>query len=85
MGAKGRGGQRQRGHRAWPVPRLKGTKVVAHDLAQPGSRSSWPAWAAEGENRGRRRGYLIDRGHAAVAERLTTLGGRHHRRAKRLT
>ena len=51
---------------------LKGTKVVAHDL-RTGIALILAGLAAEGETVVAP-GYLIDRGHAAVAERLTTLG-----------
>ena len=51
---------------------LKGTKVVAHDL-RTGIALILAGLCAEGETVVAP-GYLIDRGHAAVAERLTTLG-----------
>jgi UDP-N-acetylglucosamine 1-carboxyvinyltransferase len=51
---------------------LKGTKVVAHDL-RSGIALILAGLCAEGETVVAP-GYLIDRGHAAVAERLTTLG-----------
>ena len=51
---------------------LKGTEVVAHDL-RTGIALVLAGLAAEGETVVAP-GYLIDRGHAAVAERLTTLG-----------
>jgi UDP-N-acetylglucosamine 1-carboxyvinyltransferase len=51
---------------------LKGTKVVAHDL-RTGIALILAGLGAEGETVVAP-GYLIDRGHAAVAERLTTLG-----------
>ena len=51
---------------------LKGTKVVAHDL-RSGIALILAGLGAEGETVVAP-GYLIDRGHASVAERLTTLG-----------
>ena len=51
---------------------LKGTKVVAHDL-RTGIALILAGLCAEGETVVAP-GYLIDRGHATVAERLTTLG-----------
>jgi UDP-N-acetylglucosamine 1-carboxyvinyltransferase len=51
---------------------LKGTKVVAHDL-RTGIALILAGLAAEGETVVAP-GYLIDRGHATIAERLTTLG-----------
>jgi UDP-N-acetylglucosamine 1-carboxyvinyltransferase len=51
---------------------LKGTEVVAHDL-RTGIALILAGLAAEGETVVAP-GYLIDRGHAAIAARLTTLG-----------
>ena len=51
---------------------LKGTEVIAHDL-RTGIALILAGLAAEGETVVAP-GYLIDRGHAAVAARLTTLG-----------
>jgi UDP-N-acetylglucosamine 1-carboxyvinyltransferase len=51
---------------------LKGTEVVAHDL-RTGIALVLAGLAAEGETV-ISPGYLIDRGHAAVAARLTALG-----------
>jgi UDP-N-acetylglucosamine 1-carboxyvinyltransferase len=51
---------------------LKGTKVVAHDL-RTGIALVLAGLCAEGETVVAP-GYLIDRGHAAIAERFTTLG-----------
>ena len=51
---------------------LKGTKVVAHDL-RTGIALILAGLGAEGETVVAP-GYLIDRGHATVAERFTTLG-----------
>jgi UDP-N-acetylglucosamine 1-carboxyvinyltransferase len=52
--------------------RLHGTKVVAHDL-RTGIALILAGLAAEGETVVAP-GYLIDRGHAAIADRLSTLG-----------
>ncbi len=51
---------------------LKGTKVVAHDL-RAGIALILAGLSAEGETLVAP-GYLIDRGHAAIAGRFTTLG-----------
>jgi UDP-N-acetylglucosamine 1-carboxyvinyltransferase len=51
---------------------LKGTKVIAHDL-RTGMALILAGLGAEGETLVAP-GYLIDRGHAAIASRLTTLG-----------
>src|SRR6478672_47859 len=51
---------------------LKGTKVLAHDL-RTGLALILAGLGAEGETLVAP-GYLIDRGHAAIASRLTTLG-----------
>jgi UDP-N-acetylglucosamine 1-carboxyvinyltransferase len=51
---------------------LRGTKVIAHDL-RTGMALILAGLAAEGETVVAP-GYLIDRGHAAIASRLTTLG-----------
>jgi UDP-N-acetylglucosamine 1-carboxyvinyltransferase len=51
---------------------LKGTEVIAHDL-RSGIALILAGLAAEGET-AVSPGYLIDRGHASVASRLTTLG-----------
>jgi UDP-N-acetylglucosamine 1-carboxyvinyltransferase len=51
---------------------LKGTKVIAHDL-RTGMALILAGLGAEGETVVAP-GYLIDRGHAAIASRLTTLG-----------
>ena len=51
---------------------LRGTKVVAHDL-RTGIALVLAGLAAEGETVVAP-GYLIDRGHASIAERLSTLG-----------
>jgi UDP-N-acetylglucosamine 1-carboxyvinyltransferase len=51
---------------------LKGTKVIAHDL-RTGMALILAGLCAEGETVVAP-GYLIDRGHAAIASRLTTLG-----------
>jgi UDP-N-acetylglucosamine 1-carboxyvinyltransferase len=51
---------------------LRGTEVIAHDL-RTGMALILAGLAAEGETVVAP-GYLIDRGHAAVASRLTTLG-----------
>jgi UDP-N-acetylglucosamine 1-carboxyvinyltransferase len=51
---------------------LKGTKVVAHDL-RAGIALILAGLSATGETVVAP-GYLIDRGHAAIAERFTTLG-----------
>jgi UDP-N-acetylglucosamine 1-carboxyvinyltransferase len=51
---------------------LKGTEVIAHDL-RSGIALILAGLAAEGETVVTP-GYLIDRGHASVASRLTTLG-----------
>jgi UDP-N-acetylglucosamine 1-carboxyvinyltransferase len=51
---------------------LKGTEVIAHDL-RTGIALVLAGLAAEGETVVAP-GYLIDRGHASVAARLTTLG-----------
>jgi UDP-N-acetylglucosamine 1-carboxyvinyltransferase len=51
---------------------LKGTEVIAHDL-RSGIALILAGLAAEGETVVAP-GYLIDRGHASVASRLTTLG-----------
>ena len=52
--------------------RLKGTKVVAHDL-RGGIALILAGLSATGETVVAP-GYLIDRGHAAIADRFTTLG-----------
>jgi UDP-N-acetylglucosamine 1-carboxyvinyltransferase len=52
--------------------RLRGTKVIAHDL-RTGMALILAGLGAEGETVVAP-GYLIDRGHAAIASRLTTLG-----------
>jgi UDP-N-acetylglucosamine 1-carboxyvinyltransferase len=54
-----------------PAP-LKGTDVIAHDL-RTGIALILAGLAAEGETVVSP-GYLIDRGHASIATRLTTLG-----------
>jgi UDP-N-acetylglucosamine 1-carboxyvinyltransferase len=51
---------------------LKGTEVIAHDL-RSGIALILAGLAAEGETTVAP-GYMIDRGHASVAARLTTLG-----------
>ncbi len=51
---------------------LRGEEVVAHDL-RTGSALVLAGLAAEGETT-ITSGYYLDRGHAHVAERLTTLG-----------
>jgi UDP-N-acetylglucosamine 1-carboxyvinyltransferase len=51
---------------------LKGTEVIAHDL-RSGIALILAGLAAEGETTVSP-GYMIDRGHASVAARLTTLG-----------
>jgi UDP-N-acetylglucosamine 1-carboxyvinyltransferase len=51
---------------------LKGTEVIAHDL-RSGIALILAGLAAEGETVVAP-GYLIDRGHASIASRLTTLG-----------
>ena len=51
---------------------FKGAQVVAHDL-RTGIALILAGLCAEGETVVAP-GYLIDRGHAAVAQRLTTLG-----------
>ncbi|HEV3292668.1 MAG TPA: UDP-N-acetylglucosamine 1-carboxyvinyltransferase [Streptosporangiaceae bacterium] len=51
---------------------LKGTKVIAHDL-RAGIALILAGLGAEGETLVAP-GYLIDRGHSAIADRLTTLG-----------
>jgi UDP-N-acetylglucosamine 1-carboxyvinyltransferase len=51
---------------------LKGTEVIAHDL-RSGIALILAGLAAEGETVVAP-GYMIDRGHASVAARLTTLG-----------
>jgi len=51
---------------------LKGTKVIAHDL-RTGMALILAGLGAEGETMVAP-GYLIDRGHATIASRLTTLG-----------
>ena len=51
---------------------LKGTKVEAHDL-RTGDRAD-PRRARRGRRDGVAPGYLIDRGHADIAGRLTALG-----------
>ena len=51
---------------------LRGTKVVAHDL-RTGIALILAGLSAEGETVVAP-GYLIDRGHAAIASRLSTLG-----------
>ena len=53
-------------------PRSRGTEVIAHDL-RTGIALILAGLAAEGETVVAP-GYLIDRGHASVAARLTTLG-----------
>jgi len=52
--------------------RLTGTRVAAHDL-RTGIALILAGLSAEGETVVAP-GYLIDRGHAAIAGRLTTLG-----------
>jgi UDP-N-acetylglucosamine 1-carboxyvinyltransferase len=54
-----------------PTP-LRGAEVVAHDL-RTGSALVLAGLAAEGETT-ITSGYYLDRGHAHVTERLTTLG-----------
>jgi UDP-N-acetylglucosamine 1-carboxyvinyltransferase len=51
---------------------LKGAEVIAHDL-RSGIALILAGLAAEGETVVSP-GYMIDRGHASVAARLTTLG-----------